>query len=170
MHRLSSWFYTCVKQSRTASFQPLMREQNINGENLRIQPSFNLHSVQRRPMRRKGNRQRMLERYYEKRLDYSSFSRRAPVLSAIELIILQETCYLLAFQVYSADIFQSCLKTLKTPSNYSACRSRGGVLNSPRFCLFLFFFNFFFRCQKLMQRSCVIPLGTSRMSRPKHGV
>ena len=31
--------------------------------------------------------------------------------------------------------------------NYSACRRRGGVLHSPRFCFFFIFF-IFFRCQK----------------------
>ena len=34
---------------------------------------------------------------------------------------------------------------------YSACRRRGGVLNSPRFC-------FFCQCRKLGYRSWVIPL------------
>ena len=38
---------------------------------------------------------------------------------------------------------------------YSACRRRGGVLNSPRFWFFSFYF---FRCQKSVQRSWVIPL------------
>ena len=35
---------------------------------------------------------------------------------------------------------------------------------------FLFLFLFFFRCHKLVQRSWVIPLGITHVSRPKHGV
>ena len=53
------------------------------------------------------------------------------------------------------DISENDLKDLGV--NYSACRRRGGVLNSPRFCFF-FFFIIFFRCQKSVQRSWVIPL------------
>ena len=52
------------------------------------------------------------------------------------------------------------------PFNYSACRRRGGVLNSPRFCFY------FFRCCNSQVDAALVgdTAGTSRVSRPKHGV
>ena len=53
-------------------------------------------------------------------------------------------------------------------SNYSACRRRGGVLNSPRFCFFFFFF--FFSVSEVGAALMGDTAGTNRVSRPKHGV
>ena len=48
--------------------------------------------------------------------------------------------------------------------NYSACRRRGGVLNLPRFCVF------FFSVSEVGAALMDDTAGTSRVSRPKHGV
>ena len=69
----------------------LSREQNIGCENFEIQITFNLHSVQHHRMKRKGNRLRILERYYNKGLGQISFSighvtRQRSVLSIIHKV------------------------------------------------------------------------------------
>ena len=51
---------------------------------------------------------------------------------------------------------------------YSACRRRGGVLNSPRFCFFFFFY--FFSVSEVGAALMGDTAGTNRVSRPKHGV
>ena len=48
---------------------------------------------------------------------------------------------------------------------YSACRRRGGVLKWPRFCIF-----FFFSVSQVGAALMGDTAGTSRVSRPKHGV
>ena len=52
---------------------------------------------------------------------------------------------------------------------YSACRRRGGVLNSPRFCFFFFFF-YFFSVSEVGAALMGDTAGTNRVSRPKHGL
>ena len=47
-------------------------------------------------------------------------------------------------------------------TQYSACRRRGGVLNSPRF--------FLFSVSQVGAALMGDTAGTSRVSRPKHGV
>ena len=51
---------------------------------------------------------------------------------------------------------------------YSACRRRGGVLNSPRFCFFFFFY--FFSVSEVGAALMGDTAGTNRVSRPQHGV
>ena len=65
---------------------------------------------------------------------------------------------------HSSDSLSIILLTLY---HYSACRRRGGVLNSPRFC-FLFFY--FFSVSQVGVALMGNTAGTSRVSRPKHGV
>ena len=63
-------------------------------------------------------------------------------------------------------------ETRRLPYNcYSACRRRGGVLNSPRFCFFFFllFFFTFFLCQKLVQRRAAL-MGDTAGHKPREPI